>query len=143
MRTPDGELRWDGPYDDECPECGGRLVRWGRQLQEHTEEHHRVRRRILMRAVRQKLRQEYLFRADAMEEAVVCKCVVIRWRVTCLLGKRGEFTSLVPFDVWDVFNREALLAQMGRGLRDFVENERGFRPHHVETKYRVFDGRRP
>jgi hypothetical protein len=105
----------------------------------HTDGHHAAHRRILMRAVKRRLREELAFRREALDAAVFDSILVV-WRVV-LPTEVLYSSSVIPTDAWDEIDREWMLAWMGYGIRDHLEATRGIRPHPMMVKYRVFDER--
>lgn len=126
----------------ECEECGGRV--WdGIGYEPHSDAFHASRRRVWMDIVAQRLRKELACRTMA-HRAAKFDCVLLVWRVA-LPDRVMHFRDLISGEFWDEDSpfREAMLAEQGRGIRDTIEIEYGCRPHPMQVKYRVFDGRRP
>ena len=121
---------------DQCPQCGRRLHHGS-----HTDEAHAVFRRRMMHRVRYVLREELKYRREADDAARKWGCVMTYWWVPVSPYIRKQFSKPVAFETWDDVDRGELLAFMGRDLRGYVEEHYGHRPHFMQTKYRVFDGR--
>lgn len=124
----------------DCIECGGKLLWGGMSWVEHTDGHHQVRRKILLRILARQLREEASFRRGAAD-AARWGHVLVWWRIV-LPTDVGYYRCEIPGDVWDTVDRTWLLDTLGRSVRDGVETFRGIRPHPMRVKYRVFDERK-
>lgn len=126
-----------------CPECDTPLLWGGTTWVPHTGTRHAALRRILLKAAVRQLRVEYVYRAKGWLLARDRASVLIVWRVRG--GPRGThyYRSECPGDLWDddAMGRERLLAALGLSMRDGCEALEGFRPHHMQVTYRVFDER--
>jgi hypothetical protein len=124
-----------------CEECGSSLIWGGMAWVEHTEEQHRVRRKVLMRVIRSLLLQEVSFRQHALD-AHLWGGVLVVWRIVMPTEVKW-FRTGIPYEVWDAetLEQDWLLADMGRDLRDSIQDFTGIRVHPMRTKFRVFDGR--
>lgn len=128
----------------DCPECGGQLIWGGMSWHPHSDHHHTLRRKLLLKGVARRLREEVAFRQKA-QEAGQLGMVRVQWRITCLLGERKDmWGGLIGGRMWDRLSeddRQHIIARLGRDLRDEIEQTHGIRPHHMHVKYRIYDGR--
>jgi hypothetical protein len=94
-----------------------------------------------MRVIRRRLWEEASFRQEAADLAQ-WGGVLLLWRVV-LPAEVAYFRTALPGELWDELAafRGEVLAHLGRGLRDSVEQGYGIRPHPMQTKYRIFDER--
>lgn len=129
---------------DTCEECGGQLFWGGTSPTPHSDRHHALRRKLLLKGIARRLREEATFREKA-REAGRFGMVYIQWRITCLLGERRDmWGGAFAGHMWDWMgedDRRRLIAMLGRDLLDEIDRTLGIRPSLAYVKYRIFDER--